>query len=73
MRYVDGWAFPAGANNMAALAAATKQTTAPIVAAMPKAESKAGPDDANTGPIRAVATNPPVRATALFNPDAAPV
>src|SRR5271170_2720066 len=42
-------------------------------AATPKAESKAGPDDAITGPIRAVATNPPVRATALLSPDAAPV
>src|ERR1700726_1258489 len=47
--------------------------TAPIAAATPKAESRAGPEDAITGPIRAVATNPPVRATALFSPDAAPV
>jgi hypothetical protein len=65
--------FPAGAINVAALAAATKQMTAPIAAATPKAESKAGPDDAITGLMRAVATNPPVRATALFSPDAAPV
>ena len=65
--------FSAGAINIAALAAATEQMTAPIAAATPKAESKAGPDDAITGPIRAVATNPPVRATALFSPDAAPV
>jgi hypothetical protein len=65
--------FPGGAINMAALAAAAKQITAPIAAATPKAESKAGPDDAITGPIRAVAINPPVRATALFSPDAAPV
>jgi hypothetical protein len=65
--------FPAGAINIAALAAAAAQMTAPIAAATPKAESKAGPDDAITGPIKAIATNPPVRATALFNPDAAPV
>jgi hypothetical protein len=26
----------------------------------------------STDPISAVATNPPLRATALFNPDAAP-
>ena len=65
--------FPAGAINAAALAAATEQRTAPIAAAIPKAESKADPDDAITGPIRDVATNPPVRATALFSPDAAPV
>jgi hypothetical protein len=65
--------FPGGAINVKALAAATEQMTAPIAAATPKAESNAGPDDAITGPIRAVATNPPVRATALFSPDAAPV
>jgi hypothetical protein len=47
--------------------------TAPIAAATPKAESKADPDEDITGPIRDVATNPPVRATALFSPDAAPV
>jgi hypothetical protein len=47
--------------------------TAPIAAATPKAESKADPDDAITAPIRGVATNPPVRPTALFSPDAAPV
>ena len=72
-RCTDGWVFPAGAINVAALAAATEQMTAPIAAATSKAESKAYPDDAITGPIRAVATNPPVRATALFSPDAAPV
>jgi hypothetical protein len=65
--------FPGRAINVKALAAAVEQMTAPIAAATPKAESKAGPDDAITGPIRAVATNPPVRATALFSPDAAPV
>jgi hypothetical protein len=59
--------------SVAAHAAAAKQRTAPIAAAISKAESKADPDDAITGPIRAVATNPPVRATALFRPDAAPV
>jgi hypothetical protein len=72
-RCIDGWAFPAGTINTAALAAATEQMTAPIAAATPKAESKAAPDDAITGPTRAVATNPPVRATALFSPDAVPV
>jgi hypothetical protein len=70
---MDGWAFATGVINMAAHAAANEQVTAPIAAATAKAESKAGPDDAITGPIRAVATNPPVRATALFSPDAAPV
>jgi hypothetical protein len=39
---------------MAALAAAAAQMTAPIAAATPKAEGNAGPDDAITGPIRAV-------------------
>ena len=72
-RRIDGWAFPTGAINIAALAAANEQMTAPIAAAISKAESKADPDDAITGPIRAVATNPPVRATALLSPDAAPV
>ena len=47
--------------------------TAPVAAAIAEAESKAGPDDDRTGPMRDVATNPPVRATALFSPDAAPV
>src|SRR5712672_3629485 len=65
--------FLRGAINVKALAAATEQMTAPIAAATPKAESSASPEDAITGPIRAVATNPPVRATALFSPDAAPV
>jgi hypothetical protein len=65
--------FPGGAINVKALAATTGQMTAPIAAATPKAERNADPDDAITGPIRAVATNPPVRATALFSPDAAPV
>jgi hypothetical protein len=65
--------FPGEAINVKALAAAAEQMTAPIAAATPKAESSAGPDDAITGPIRAVATNPPVRAAALFSPDAAPV
>src|ERR1700680_2365831 len=65
--------FPGAAINVKALAAAAEQMTAPIAAATPKAESNAGPDDAITGPIRAVATNPPARATALFSPDAAPV
>src|SRR6267154_2590793 len=41
--------FPGGAINVKALAAATKQMTAPIAAATPKAESNAGPDDAITG------------------------
>jgi hypothetical protein len=53
-RSTDGWVFPPGRINIAALAAATKQMTAPIAAAMPKAERKAGPDDAITGPTRAV-------------------
>ena len=70
---LDGLVFPPERINIAALAAATEQMTAPIAAAIPKAESKAGPDDAITGPIRAVATNPPIRATALFSPDATPV
>ena len=72
-RSPDDWTLSAGAINVAALAAANEQMTAPIAAAAPKAESKPGPDDAITGPIRAVAINPPVRATALFSPDAAPV
>ena len=72
-RCIDGWAFPTEAINIAALAAANEQMTAPMAAATSKAESKVGPVDAITGPIRAVATNPPVRATALFSPDAAPV
>ena len=71
-RCVDGWPSLVGAINIAALAAAAAQMTAPITAATPKAESKADPDDAITGPIRDVATSPPVRATALFSPDAAP-
>jgi len=62
-----------GAIQAAALSAAAAQMKAPITAAVPKAENKAGPVDAKTGPIRAVATRPPVRATALFNPDATPV
>jgi hypothetical protein len=49
-RCIDGWAFPAGTINIAALAATTEQMTVPIAAATPKAESKAGPDDAITGP-----------------------
>ena len=69
----DAGVFPAGAINVAALAAAIEQMTALIAAATSKAESKADPDDAITCPIRAVAIKPPVRATALFSPDAAPV
>ena len=65
--------FCDGAIKAAALSAAAAQMKAPIAAAMPKAENKADPVDAKTGPIRAVATRPPVRATALFNPDATPV
>src|ERR1700692_1537442 len=65
--------FPGRPINVKARAEASEQVTAPIAAATPKAESNAGPDDAITGPIRAVATNPPVRAAALFSPDAAPV
>jgi hypothetical protein len=65
--------FSRGAIHVNALAAAAAQITAPIAAATPKAGSNAGADDAITGPIRAIATNPPVRATALFRPDAAPV
>jgi hypothetical protein len=65
--------LPAGEIKVAALADAATQTTAPIIAATPNAEGKAGPEAAITGPMRAVATRPPVRATALLSPDAAPV
>ena len=55
-----------------ALSEAPTQRPAPTNAATPKALTSAGPTAAITDPISAVATRLPVRATALFNPDAAP-
>ena len=55
-----------------ALSAAPTQSAAPTNAATPNALTSAGPAADITDPINAVAVSPPVRATALFNPDAAP-
>jgi len=55
-----------------ALKEAPKQSAAPTAAAPSKAARSDGPLATITEPMRAVATNPPVRATALFNPEAAP-
>jgi uncharacterized protein (DUF427 family) len=55
-----------------ALNDAPTQSAAPTAAAQPKATRSDGPLATITEPMRAVATNPPVRATALFNPEAAP-
>src|SRR5216684_2480724 len=55
-----------------ALKEAPKQSAAPTAAAPSKAARSDGPLATITEPMRDVATNPPVRATALFNPEAAP-
>src|SRR6266404_746748 len=55
-----------------ALKEAPKQSAAPTAAAPSKAARSDGPFATITEPMRDVATNPPVRATALFNPEAAP-
>lgn len=55
-----------------ALSDAPAHSAAPTIVATPKALTSAGPAADITAPISAVATNPPVRATALFSPDAAP-
>src|SRR5207248_11223495 len=56
-----------------ALIDAATQSPAPTIAATPNADSRAGPVEARTAPMRAVATRPPVRAAALLSPEAAPV
>ena len=53
-----------------ALNAATEQAAAPAIIAAWNAASSAGPCAARTVPSRAVATRPPVRATALLKPEA---
>jgi hypothetical protein len=55
-----------------ALSEAPRQSTAPTNTATPNALTSAGPAADITDPINAVAVSPPVRATALFNPDAPP-
>ena len=52
--------------------AISMQSAAPAAAATPNAFKSASPDAIITEPISAVATNPPVRATVLLSPDAAP-
>ena len=56
-----------------ALNDAARHVTAPTIAAISSAVRNAGPEAIMTDPISAVATSPPVRATALLNPEADPV
>src|SRR5436190_24026573 len=56
-----------------ALSAAAAHVAAPISIAAWKAAHSSAPAAASTAPSSAVAIRPPVRATALFNPDADPV
>ena len=61
------------ASRAKALSAATAQAAAPAIIAPWNAASSAGPCAASNVPSKAVATSPPVRATALLKPEAAAV
>jgi hypothetical protein len=53
-----------------ALNDAATHVAAPTIAARSNADRNAGPEAIMTDPMSAVATSPPVRATALLNPEA---